>query len=228
MRQVSTYFEEVTHAVTAESGTIDKFIGDSVMAFWNAPTAIDDHVYRACRAAVRAAARLRALNDKWRQDGRPQMRVRIGMNCADVVVGNVGSSDRLSYTAMGDGVNVASRLEGLNKIFHTTICISDSVYDEVSDRIVARPLRPVSVKGRQSRFMVYELLGIRDALDAELRAGDDAIELCAMTSAAMATLKSGRTAEATMRYDAIVDKFPSDAVARLVRDSLLERADTRA
>jgi hypothetical protein len=156
------------------------------------------------------------------------MRVRIGMNCADVVVGNVGSSDRLSYTAMGDGVNVASRLEGLNKIFHTTICISDSVYDEVSDRIIARPLRPVSGKGRQSRFMVYELLGIRDALDAELRAGDDAIELCAMTSAAMATLKSGRIAEATMRYDAIVDKFPGDAVARLVRDSLVERADTRA
>jgi class 3 adenylate cyclase len=228
MRQVSTYFEEVTHAVTAESGTIDKFIGDSVMAFWNAPTATEDHVYRACRAAVRAAARLRALNDKWRQDGRPPMRVRIGMNCADVVVGNVGSSDRLSYTAMGAGVNVASRLEGLNKIFHTTICISDSVYDEVSDRIVARPLRPVSVKGRQSRFMVYELLGIRDALDAELRAGDDAIELCALTSAAMATLKSGRIAEATMRYDAIVDKFPGDAVARLVRDSLVERADTRA
>jgi class 3 adenylate cyclase len=228
MRQVSSYFEEVTHAVAAESGTIDKFIGDSVMAFWNAPTAIDDHVYRACRAAVRAAARLKALNDRWRQEGRPQMRIRIGVNCADVVVGNVGSSDRLSYTAMGDGVNVASRLEGLNKVFGTTICISDSVYDAVSDRIVARPLRPVSVKGRQSRFMVYELLGIRDALDAELRAGDGAIELCAMTAAAMTALTSGRIAEATMRYDAIVDRFPGDAVARLVRDSLAERADTHA
>src|SRR5258707_12999030 len=120
------------------------------MAFWNGPARIDGHVYRACRAAVRAAARLRALNDKWRQDGRPQMRVRIGMNCADVVVGNVGSSDRLSYTAMGDGVNVASRLEELNKIFHTTICISDRVYDAVSDRLVARPLRPGPAEGRQS------------------------------------------------------------------------------
>jgi len=228
MRQVSSYFEEMTNAITAESGTIDKFIGDSVMAFWNAPIAIDDHVYRACRAAVRAAARVRALNDRWRQDGRPQMRVRIGVHCADVVVGNVGSSDRLSYTVMGDGVNVASRLEGLNKTFHTTICISDSVHDAVADRIVARPLRPVSVKGRQSRFMAYELLGIREAPDAELRAGDNDVELCAMTAAAMAALQTGRDVEAIARYDAIIGRFPRDAVARLVRDSLAERAATRA
>jgi adenylate cyclase len=108
------------------------FIGDSVMAFWGAPTEVPDQVYRACVGALRAAHRVGRLNQEWMQDGRPQMRMRIGLHCADVVVGNVGSSERLSYTVMGDGVNVASRLEGVNKIFHTTICISDSVYNAVS------------------------------------------------------------------------------------------------
>ena len=115
MRQVSSYFEAVVGALTQESATIDKFIGDSVMAFWGAPTEVPDQVYRACVGALRAAHRVRRLNHEWAGDGRPQMRMRIGLHCADVVVGNVGSSERLSYTVMGDGVNVASRLEGLNK-----------------------------------------------------------------------------------------------------------------
>ncbi len=140
VRQASSYFEVVVGALTQESATIDKFIGDSVMAFWGAPVEVSDQVYRACVGALRAAHRVGRLNLEWARDGRPRMRVRIGLHCADVVVGNVGSSERLSYTVMGDGVNVASRLEGINKIFQTTICISDSVYNAVADRIIARPI----------------------------------------------------------------------------------------
>ena len=169
MQQVSLYFEAVAGAIAQEAGTIDKFIGDSVMAFWGAPAPVEDQVFRACVGALRAAARVRRLNEEWARDGRPQMRVRIGLHCADVVVGNVGSADRLNYTVMGDGVNVASRLEGLNKSFNTTICISDSVHDAVADRIVARPLELVSVKGRQAKIMAYELVGIREPDDPELR-----------------------------------------------------------
>ena len=166
--QTSHYFETVTSAVAEESGTIDKFIGDCVMALWGAPAVMEDHVFRACVAALRASRRMERLNASWAAEGRKEMRVRIGIHCDTVVVGNVGSRARLSYTVMGDGVNVASRIEGLNKQFGTSICISQNVYDRVSDRIVGRALGRVSVKGRKTEIMVYELLGIAGSNDPEL------------------------------------------------------------
>jgi adenylate cyclase len=113
---------------------------------------------------------MKRLNAEWAKEGRTPMPMRIGVHCADVVVGNVGSPQRLSYTVMGDGVNVASRIEGLNKQFGTSICISDSVYERVAGRVVARPLGRVPVKGRETEIMVYELLGIASSDDPELRA----------------------------------------------------------
>ena len=222
MRQVSSYFEVVVGALTQEAATIDKFIGDSVMAFWGAPTEVPDQVYRACVGALRAAHRVGRLNQEWTQDGRPQMRMRIGLHCADVVVGNVGSSERLSYTVMGDGVNVASRLEGVNKIFHTTICISDSVYHAVADRIIARPIQFVSVKGRQSRVMVYELVGIRDTADPELSADDAATRLCTMTTCAMTALTAGHLTEARVKYQELLAEYPSDPVANFMVEHLVD------
>ena len=106
-----------------------------------------------CTASV-----LRDWTEGRRLEGRPRIHIRIGLNCAHVLVGNVGSSNRLSYTALGDGVNVAARLEGINKQFGTTICISDSIYDQAKADILARPLKRVQVKGRKTEFMIYELL----------------------------------------------------------------------
>ena len=113
---------------------------------------------------------MKQLNAQWMREGRREMRTRFGVHCDVVVVGNVGSPDRLSYTAIGDGVNVASRIEGLNKQFGTSICISETVYDQVSGRIVARPLGRVPVKGRKTEIMVYELLGIAGSGNPELAA----------------------------------------------------------
>jgi adenylate cyclase len=174
LRQVSEYFSAVTEAIAQEHGTVDKFIGDAVMAFWGAPLPREDHALRACAGALRAVRRMEKLNEAWARQGRPTIRLRVGLNTATVLVGNVGSAERLSYTVMGDGVNVASRLERINKDFGTTICISDSVFEAVCDRVVARPLGRVKVKGRQTDFMIYELLGLKDADDPELmpRAGD--------------------------------------------------------
>jgi len=166
--QTSRYFENVTSAVVQERGTVDKFIGDSVMAFWGAPTAVDDHVFRACLAALRARHRMKVLNARWASEGRRQMRVRFGLHCDEVVVGNVGSPERLSYTVMGDGVNVASRVEGLNKQFGTSICISENVYERVADRVAARALGHIPVRGRKTEIKVYELIGIAGDGDAEL------------------------------------------------------------
>ena len=211
--QISTYLREVSAAISEEGGTVDKFIGDGVMAFWNAPVQRPDHVLRACAGALRAARRMERVNDAWQAEGRPRIRTRIGLNCASVLVGNVGSSTRLSYTALGDGVNVASRVEGVNKLFGTTICISDSIYDQVRADILARPLKRVQVKGRKTEFMVYELLALRATDDPELGIRDRDEQLSAMTYHASEQIEVGDLAAAERAYRAILDDFPGDPVA---------------
>jgi adenylate cyclase len=214
LTQLSAYFEDVSRAIAQEHGTIDKFSGDGVMAFWGAPTPQSDHVLRACAGALRAARRMEKLNQVWSAEGRPNMRIRIGLNCANVLVGNVGSSERLSYTVMGDGVNVAARLEGINKTFGTTICISDSVFEAVEADILARPLRKVQVKGRNHEFMIYELLGIKGSSDPELEIRERDTRLNEMTWEASRSYERGDFAEAARRYQAILDVFPDDPVAK--------------
>jgi adenylate cyclase len=214
LSQLSVYFEAVSQAIAEEHGTVDKFIGDGIMAFWGAPAHRPDHVLRACRGALRADRRMRQLNADWSAQGRPRLHLRIGLHCADVLVGNVGSSERLSYTVMGDGVNVAARLEGINKNFGTTICISDSMLDVAGRDIVARPIRTIRVKGREHEFMIYELLGIRNSDDPELVAPDGFEKLCEMTRLASRYFEQGNFDEAARRYEEILCAFPRDPLAR--------------
>jgi adenylate cyclase len=224
LNQLSVYFEVVSQAIAEEHGTVDKFIGDGIMAFWGAPARRPDHVLCACRGAVRAARRMQQLNAEWSAQGRPRLDLRIGLHCAEVLVGNVGSSERLSYTVMGDGVNVAARLEGINKNFGTTICISDSVLEVAGQNIVARPIKTVQVKGRSHEFMVYELLAIRNSDDPELAARDGFEKLCEMTRAASSCFEQGNFDEAARRYEEILRAFPRDPLA----GSLLAMCSTAA
>ena len=224
LSQLSVYFEAVSQAIAEEEGTVDKFIGDGIMAFWGAPVHRTDHALRGCRGALRATRRMQHLNDEWSAGGRPRLNLRIGLHCADVLVGNVGSSERLSYTVMGDGVNVAARLEGINKNFGTTICISDSMLEAAGGDIVARPIKKVQVKGRKHKFMIYELLGIRNSSDPELAVSDGVERLCAMTQAASGYFERGDLDEAARCYEEILRSFPGDPVAR----SLLQMCSTTA
>jgi class 3 adenylate cyclase/ABC-type nitrate/sulfonate/bicarbonate transport system substrate-binding protein len=214
--QISTYLEEVSSAISQEGGTVDKFIGDGVMAFWNAPVQRPDHVLRGCAAALRAARRMERVNNAWEAEGRPRIHIRIGLNCANVLVGNVGSSTRLSYTALGDGVNVAARLEGINKLFGTTICISDSIYDQAQADILARPLKRVQVKGRKTEFMIYELLALRTSDDPDLRVRDQEEELSAMTWHASQKFEAGDFLAAERAYRDILKSYPRDSLARFM------------
>ena len=223
--QISTYLEEVSSAISEEGGTVDKFIGDGVMAFWNAPVQRSDHVLRACAAALRAARRMERVNDAWEVEGRPRIRIRIGLNCASVLVGNVGSSTRLSYTALGDGVNVAARLEGINKMFGTTICVSDSIYDQVGAEIIARPLKRVQVKGRKTEFMIYELLALCASDDPELGVRERDEQLSTITWKASLKFEAGDFAGAERGYRGILDNFPGDPVAKFM---LKECEESRA
>src|SRR5262249_10919026 len=110
-----------------EAGTIDKFIGDGVMAFWGAPALLDDHAWRACVAALRIRQRMVGLNRRWQDEGLRPLNIRVGIHSDAVLVGNIGSPERMGYTVIGDGVNIASRLEGINKEYGTQLCISHSV-----------------------------------------------------------------------------------------------------
>ena len=211
--RMSTYFKEVSGAISQEHGTVDKFIGDGVMAFWGAPDHRSDHVLRACAGALRAAHRMEAISDIWIEEGQERMRIRIGLHCANILVGNFGSSERLSYTVMGDGVNVASRLEGMNKVFGTTICVSDKLVDAIGREIICRPLRTIRVKGREGAFMIYELLGLRGSDDPELRGRKEAHRLSEMTWEASGYFEGGEYGDAARCYRKILEMFPGDPVA---------------
>jgi adenylate cyclase len=148
-----------TAAVHASGGIVDKFIGDSVMALWNAPSHVLDHAARACSAAVAARDAERRLVESPAWSGRPKIRTRFGVHTGRAVVGNIGSPERLNYTAVGDTVNLASRLEGLNKVYGTSIIVSEAVRELAGARFDFRLVDRVAVKGRAGSVRVFELLG---------------------------------------------------------------------
>jgi adenylate cyclase len=159
MHQTSRYFSVLTDAFLAEGGTVDKFIGDAVMVFWNAPNPQSDHVERACRAALAARAANEKLNAEFEAEGLKSFVTRFGIHMGDAVVGNLGSSERMNYTALGNTVNLASRLEGLNKQFGTTILVSEDVYLRVQHRFKFNVLESVVAKGMTRETCVFELVG---------------------------------------------------------------------
>ncbi len=170
LQHISEHFDVATRLIMETGGTVDKFIGDSVMAFWGAPNLVEEQGARACRAALAIRDQMAVLNETWQREGKPTLFIRFGIHADTVVIGNVGSAERLSYTAFGDGVVVAQRLEGLNKNYGTQICVSQTIYREVGDRFLMRPLDFVVVKGRRAPLLVYELLGEKSATSSALEA----------------------------------------------------------
>jgi adenylate cyclase len=159
MHQTSRYFSVLTEAFLAEGGTVDKFIGDAVMVFWNAPNPQPDHVERACRAALAGRAACEKLNSQFETEGLKPFFTRFGIHVGDAVVGNLGSTERMNYTALGNTVNLAARLEGLNKEFGTTVLVSESVYLRAQHCFQFRPLESVLAKGMTKETRVFELVG---------------------------------------------------------------------
>jgi len=162
--RLSRYFEALGAAISGNRGMIDKYIGDSIMAFWNAPELDEDHIANACRAALQAAAASRQLSDKWLNLGRARFKTRIGLHTGPAVVGNVGARDRINYTLVGAVANQASRLEGLNKVYGTDILASGDVAGATSDRFVWRKLDRIVTAGTTEILDVYEPLGEIDTL----------------------------------------------------------------
>lgn len=158
MHQTSRHLTALTEAFLSEGGTVDKFIGDSVMVFWNAPHLQSDHVKRACRAALLATAANDALNAQFQAEGLTPFAIRVGIHVGDAVVGNAGSAERMNYTALGNCVNLAARLEGLNKDYGTTILVSDAVRKRVEHCFQFKAIASVVAKGMTTETRVYELV----------------------------------------------------------------------
>lgn len=161
MRLTSEYFEGMTQVLMGAGGTIDKYIGDAVMALWNAPSPDEQHAAHACLAALRCREHSARMALEFAQRGWPALRTRLGVNTGEAVVGNVGSSDRMSYTAIGATVNMASRLEGLNKLYDTQILVTEATRAAAGADFVFRRVDRVLPKGRQKPTDIHELLGLR-------------------------------------------------------------------
>lgn len=174
---LNIYLGEMTDVVFAHDGMLDKYVGDAVMAVWGAPVPQADHAARACRAALEMIERLERLNATLAARGWPELAIRIGLNSGPMVFGNMGSKGHLSLTVMGDNVNLGSRLEGVNKVYGTTIIASQSTVEAAGETIVCRELDLVRVKGKGDVSRIYEVLGGADSaavwepLLADFRAG---------------------------------------------------------
>jgi len=144
--------------IAARGGTIDKYLGDGIMALWGAPDHNDDHAVDACRGALACLRRLDELRADWRREGRPDFRACIGLNSGRVIVGNIGSSERLNYTVIGDPVNLASRFEALTRGYGTSLIVGQTTYEAARYEFVFRRLDTVTVRGRDEPVRIYELL----------------------------------------------------------------------
>ncbi len=161
IRILNEYFTPMTHIIQKHQGTLDKYIGDSIMALWGAPLPLKDHAILACQAALEMQREMRLLQMGWRIRGLTRLGARLGIHSGPVVAGNVGSKDRFDYTVLGDTVNLASRLEGVNKVYGTQILLSEATYRLLNQEFLARELDRVQVKGRGEPVTIYELLGKR-------------------------------------------------------------------
>jgi adenylate cyclase len=153
---LNEYLSAMTDIIFKYEGTLDKYVGDEIMAFWNAPLEQENHAELACLAALEMMSKLHNLNENWPEDR--NLNIGIGMNTGLMTVGNMGSKSRMDYTLMGDNVNLGARLEGTNKIYGTNIIISELTYVEIKDQFICRELDNIRVKGKQKPVMIYEVM----------------------------------------------------------------------
>jgi len=156
--QLSEYFDVISNCISKFEGTVDKYIGDAVMAFWGAPLEIENPIEKAAIAIFEIKKEIDKLNKKWENQKKPIFITRIGLHYGKTLVGNIGSSKRMNYTIIGDSVNIASRLENINKIYGTQIIISEYVYKYIKNKFVVRYLDKIALKGKKEGIKIYELI----------------------------------------------------------------------
>lgn len=215
---LNRYLSPMTGIILEEKGMVDKFIGDAIMAVFNAPVEVSGHAGRACIAALRMTGALASFNARWEGTGYPAVEMGVGVNTGEAVVGNMGAELKLNYTAIGDTVNLASRLESMNKVYGTSIIVSGAVKEAAGEGFLFRELDFVRVRGKESPVALYELAG-RKGEDPEKE------ELCGRFEAARALFMAKRFVEASSSFAELAGRGDRPSALYLARcDEYLKKA----
>ena len=199
---LNEYLTPMTEIVFKEEGTLDKYIGDAIMAIFNAPLELKDHPARACTVALNMARKVPELNKKWAKMGRPPIAIGVGLNTGEAVVGNMGAELRFDYTAIGDAVNLASRLEGQTKTYGVDIIASEHIYRACKDSFIFRDIDYIKVKGKEEASGVFHLMGFKGEEDKILLAG--------LFKDALVSYRKGDFNIAKAAFEDILSKHPDD------------------
>ncbi|MHB8654608.1 MAG: CHASE2 domain-containing protein [Terriglobia bacterium] len=208
---LNEYLTEMTEVIFRNWGTLDKYIGDAIMAFWGAPYPQTDHAERACRAALEMLRVLKQLQERWKAEGRSQINIGVGVNTGLMIVGNMGSKNRFNFTIMGDNVNLASRLEGINKEFGTRLIISESTYQAAGHSLVVRELDLIRVKGKMKPVRIYELLALSEERE-KFR------DLTDRFHQGLESYRGGQWETATGIFEKLAEDYPDDKPSRVFLD----------
>lgn len=194
-------------------GTVDKFIGDAVMAFWNAPLDTPNHVFHTCECALAMINELESLNTSWGQRGLPEVRIGVGIHCGVARVGNMGSQQRFDYTIMGDAVNLASRIEGLTRLYGVDILVSDAVYAILKESdFFFRQIDTVRAFGKKNPVTLYQLTGLRK---------DQTVETLQEVRAYYAALdlyNAGAFTQAAQAFQALKRTYPTELLYQVYNE----------
>jgi adenylate cyclase len=211
---LNRYLSDMTRIVFDTQGTLDKYIGDAVMAFWGAPYEDPGHAARACTAALSMMRRMHELQVQWEKEGKPRLDIGIGLNSGVASVGNMGSALRYGYTALGDAVNLSSRLEGLNKDYGTHILANESTYSAVKDAgFLFRELDIIRVKGKLQPVTIYELVGKLTELQENPAYAEMQQRFASFTEARL-LYHQRKWALAQQAFQSILDRWPDDGPSR--------------
>ena len=205
---LNEYLTKMTDVVFKYDGTLDKYIGDAIMAIYGAPLYDDDHPVKACYSALDMMEELRELRKKWEARGMPLIDIGIGINTGPMVAGNMGSQTRFDYTVMGDSVNLGSRLEGSNREYGTHIVISEYTHHYVSDLFVSRQLDFVRVKGKRLPIKIFELVGRKEAFEGDL-------ERARIFEEGLGLYLNRRWRQAIQAFEAVLGIEPTDTPSKI-------------
>ncbi len=209
---LNTYLSEMTDILLQYDGTLDRYDGDAIKAFFGAPVYFDDHAKRACWVCIDMQNKLKELRMKFREEGKPELLMRVGINSGSMVIGNMGSTTRMMYGMNGDSVNLCARLEGANKQYGTYSLISEFTYLQAKEFIEVRELDTLRVVGRSTPIKIYELLGKRGEIEEALK------NILPLFNQGLKNYQNREWAEAKICFENVLKSRPEDGPAKIYQE----------